>query len=190
MRRVELELELIKFAAGRRAPAPCRAIPHAGATRASRAEPDGRSSAVQDTPIRPTRKPTFRTTIQIDAPICQSQKERFELFSCFFSFLSCLAATRPPARGRDPAQDTSRALPAARQTDTSHNSIQQSEQRLCFGIAILPNPIMPSLILPNLIGSPPGRTSVSEVAGRTLRKASKRCTRCTRRYHGTGWFSP
>ena len=34
-------------------------------------------------------------------------------------------------------------------------------------------------------GSPPGRTHVSEVAGRTLRKASKRCTRCTRSYHGT-----
>jgi hypothetical protein len=31
--------------------ASCLAIPHAGASRASRAEPDGRSSAVQDTPI-------------------------------------------------------------------------------------------------------------------------------------------
>ena len=65
-------------------------------------------------------------------------------FFCFFSFLSCLAATRPPARGRDPAQDTSRALPAARQTDTSHNSIQQSEQRLCFGIELPDADVLPS----------------------------------------------
>ena len=46
--------------------------------------------------------------------------------SLSFNFL------RPPARGRAPAQDTSRARPAARKTDTSHDSIQQIEQRLCF----------------------------------------------------------
>ena len=56
----------------------------------------------------------------------------------------CRLATRPPARGRDPAQDTSRALPAARQTDTSHNSIQQSEQRLCFGIELPDADVLPS----------------------------------------------
>ncbi len=61
------------------------------------------------------------------------------VFNFFLAFsLSChvFLAVLPPARGRDPAQDTSRALPAARQTDTSHNSIQQSEQRLCFGIVL------------------------------------------------------
>ena len=102
----------------------CLAIPHAGASRASRAEPDGRSSAVQYKTL-----PSSRTEVPNSA--------RFQLFFLAFSF-SChvLLAMRPPARGRTPAQDTSRALPAARQTDTSHNSIQQSEQRLCFGIEL------------------------------------------------------
>ena len=43
----------------------------------------------------------------------------------------CDYAMRPPARGRAPAQDTSRARPAARQTNTSHNSIQQASSSAC-----------------------------------------------------------
>ena len=62
----------------------------------------------------------------------------------FVSCDRCDYAMRPPARGRAPAQDISRASPAARQTDTSHNSIQQSEQRLCFGIELPDADVLPS----------------------------------------------
>ena len=62
----------------------------------------------------------------------------------FVSCDRCDYAMRPPTRGRAPAQDTSRASPAARQTDTSHNSIQQSEQRLCFGIELPDADVLPS----------------------------------------------
>jgi hypothetical protein len=56
----------------------------------------------------------------------------------------CGYTMRLPARGRAPAQDTSRALPAERQTDTSHDSIQQSEKRLCFGIELPDADVLPS----------------------------------------------
>ncbi len=78
-----------------RTPTSCLAIPHAGATRASRAEPDGRSSAIQDTPIlmyRSTREPAFCPDFETKTVFC------FLSFSLFFPLsLSCMRCG--PRRG-------------------------------------------------------------------------------------------
>ncbi len=78
--------------------------------------------------------PSSCTEVPNSQRLCPDFSFVLVLFLVLFP-VPVLPAMRPPPRVRAPAQDTSRALPAARQTDTSPNSIQQSEQRLCFGIA-------------------------------------------------------